>query len=95
VKIQRMHLLSPLLLAAASLCPAQAATTPENPATAVSEAFKTHDIVTFGEIHRDKQEYEWLDSLVADPEFASHVDDIVVETGNSCGILSSLTNILG
>lgn len=37
----------------------------------------------FGEIHGNKQEYEWLRSLVATPEFANRVDDIVVEFGNS------------
>jgi hypothetical protein len=36
-----------------------------------------------GEIHWNKQEYRWLDSLVANPEFADEVDDIVVELGNS------------
>ena len=36
-----------------------------------------------GEIHWNKQEYEWLQSLVANPEFADRVDDIVMEFGNS------------
>jgi hypothetical protein len=36
-----------------------------------------------GEIHNNKQEYEWLQSLVANPEFADRVDDIVMELGNS------------
>ena len=34
---------------------------------AVLEAFETHDIVMLGEIHNNKQEYEWLDALVASP----------------------------
>jgi hypothetical protein len=31
----------------------------------------------------NKQEYEWLQSLVANPEFADRVDDVVMELGNS------------
>ena len=45
--------------------------------------FQTHDIVMFGEVHDSKQEYEWLCKLVKTPEFAGHVDDIVVEFGNA------------
>jgi hypothetical protein len=37
----------------------------------------------FGETHGNKQEYEWLRSLIAMPEFADQVDDIVMEFGNS------------
>jgi hypothetical protein len=36
-----------------------------------------------GEIHWNQQQYQWLDSLVADPKFADRVDDIVMEFGNS------------
>ncbi len=36
-----------------------------------------------GEIHGNKQEYEWLRSLIATREFADRVDDIVMEFGNS------------
>jgi hypothetical protein len=50
---------------------------------AVVAAFETHDIVMFGEMHGNKQEYAWLRSLVADPAFADRVDDIVMEMGNS------------
>jgi hypothetical protein len=50
---------------------------------AIVEAFKTHDIVMFGEWHANKQEYAWLCSLVGAPEFDDRVDDIVVEFGNS------------
>jgi hypothetical protein len=54
------------------------------PATqAILEAFHTHDIVMLGETHGNKQQYEWLRSLVADPEFVNQVDDIVMEFGNS------------
>ena len=50
---------------------------------AVVNAFETHDIVMLGEIHGNKQLYAWLRSLVATPEFADRVDDIVMEFGNS------------
>jgi hypothetical protein len=36
-----------------------------------------------GEIHSNQQEYDWYRSLVATPEFADRVDDIVLEMGNS------------
>ncbi|MGC1644576.1 MAG: hypothetical protein WA741_02000 [Candidatus Sulfotelmatobacter sp.] len=51
----------------------------EDATTGVLRAFETHDIVMFGEEHGNKQEYEWLRSLVAAPEFADRVDDIVME----------------
>ena len=56
---------------------------PQNPTTAVVRAFDNHNIVMFGEEHGCKQEYAWLRDLVATPEFADRVDDIVVEFGNS------------
>jgi len=34
-------------------------------------------------MHGNKQEYEWLRSLVGTPEFADRVDDVVMEFGNS------------
>lgn len=46
-------------------------------------AFETHNIVMIGEMHGNKQKYEWLRSLVGTPEFADRVDDIVMEFGNS------------
>jgi hypothetical protein len=65
------------------ICGAQDSPKPENATAAVLHAFDTHDLVLFGEIHGNKQEYEWLRSLVATPEFADRVDDIVLESGNS------------
>ena len=67
-------------IALSSVCNAQPNPKPENATSAVVHAFETHNIVMFGEIHGNKQEYEWLRSLVANPEFADRVDDIVVET---------------
>jgi hypothetical protein len=71
------------LLVLGSLCATQRDPKPENATAAVLNAFGTHDIVIFGEIHGNKQEYEWLRSLVATSEFADRVDDIVMELGNS------------
>ncbi len=65
------------------VCGAQADLKPQNATTAVLRAFDTHDLVLLGEIHGNKQEYEWLRALVASPEFSDRVDDIVVESGNS------------
>ena len=83
MKVHRIQTFSALSFALTSLCLAQANLSPTNATAAVLEAFQTHDIVMFGEIHNNKQEYEWLDALVANSEFADRVDDIVVELGNS------------
>ena len=72
-----------LFLGLSSGCRSQVNPKPENATAAVLRAFETHDIVLFGEWHDNKQEYEWLRSLVATPEFADRVDDIVMEFGNS------------
>jgi len=56
---------------------------PLDATSAIVAAFRTHDIVMFGEWHANKQEYEWLCQLVSVPEFDDRVDDIVVEFGNS------------
>ncbi|MDE1163100.1 MAG: hypothetical protein PW792_14340 [Acidobacteriaceae bacterium] len=72
-----------LLLLSTFCCSAQKAAQPQNPTSAVLKAFQTHDIVMIGEIHWDKLEWQWLDALVSDPRFADHVDDIVMEIGNS------------
>jgi hypothetical protein len=56
---------------------------PENAVKAMMGLFQSHDIVMFGEVHDNKQEYEWLCNLVKSPGFADHADDIVVEFGNA------------
>jgi hypothetical protein len=83
VKILPISTSSVLFFALASLCLAQVDASPKNATATVLKEFETHDIVMLGEIHGNKQEYKWLDSLVADPEFADRVDDIVMEFGNS------------
>lgn len=64
-------------------CTAQSTPNPPNGTSAILRAFDTHDIVLLGELHGNKQLYEWLGSLVATPAFADRVDDIVMEFGNS------------
>lgn len=83
MKIRSVVISFAISIALSSTCNAQPNPKPENATSAVVHAFETHNIVMFGEIHGNKQEYEWLRSLVANPEFADRVDDIVVETGNS------------
>lgn len=56
---------------------------PQDAIQAMIQAISTHQVVMFGETHGNKQEYEWLCRLVKTPAFADHVDDIVVEFGNS------------
>lgn len=72
-----------VVLLCCSLCVAQTEPKPESATTAIARAFETYDIVMFGEVHANRQEYEWLQSLVGSPAFAARVDDIVVEFGNS------------
>lgn len=74
-------LASVLLLCSA--CSTQDNVKPESATAAVVRAYRTHDIVMFGEAHANRQEYEWLQSLVSTPAFADQVEDIVVEFGNS------------
>ena len=74
------------LLVALTMTVATAAQTEpplERATAAILKAFQSHDIVMLGENHGNKQEYEWLRSLVDTPEFADRVDDIVMEFGNS------------
>jgi len=83
VKLRHFLTFTTIFVALSSVCSTQANPKPENPTATVLHAFEAHDIVMFGEIHGNKQEYEWLRSLVATPQFADRVDDIVVEFGNS------------
>ncbi len=83
MKVWRILLLVASFVAFGSTSYAQGEPKLEKANAAVVAAFETHDIVMFGEFHGNKQEYAWLRSLVATPEFADRVDDIVVEFGNS------------
>ena len=83
MKFRYVPAFATILLVLSSICSCSRNPKQENATAAVLRAFDTHDIVMFGEIHGNKQEYEWLRSLVATPEFADRVDDIVMEVGNS------------
>jgi hypothetical protein len=83
MKLRHILLLGTSFLAFVSPSDAQGNLKLEKANAAVVGAFETHDIVMFGEMHGNKQEYAWLRSLVATPEFADRVDDIVMEMGNS------------
>ena len=67
----------------APLCDAQSEPKPVNATQAILAAFRSHDLVMLGEMHGNKQEYDWLRDLVANSEFDDNVDDIVMEYGNS------------
>jgi hypothetical protein len=83
MNLRHILLLGTGFLAFCLLSAAQGEPKVEKASPAVMAAFETHDIVMFGEKHGNKQEYAWLRSLVASPEFADRVDDIVMEMGNS------------
>lgn len=83
MRFQHLFLFATILIVPSSICCAQGSPKVENATADVLNAFEAHDIVMFGEIHGNKQEYEFLRSLVATPEFADRVDDIVLEFGNS------------
>lgn len=70
-------------LVQAAMCGAPRPPEPVSAVIAVLRAFENHDIVMIGEIHSNKQEYDWYRTLLTTPEFADRVDDIVVEAGNS------------
>lgn len=56
---------------------------PQDPVHAIVGLFGTYRIVMLGEIHECRQEYDFLQKLVADPGFTERVNDIVVEFGNA------------
>jgi len=57
--------------------------TPEDPVTAIIEAFRTHNIVTLTDPHGNLQVQTLLLSLVRDPRFAEAANDIVIETASA------------
>src|SRR5262245_29866606 len=50
---------------------------------AVLDAFRTHQLVGIGDAHQNEQVHAFRLKLLRDPRFATVVDDIVVEWGNS------------
>ncbi len=56
---------------------------PQDPVQGIVKLFETYRIVMLGEFHESRQQYDLLRKLVAAPEFAERVNDIVLEFGNS------------
>src|SRR5262245_13218415 len=83
MKVHAILTASAFLLVFTSLSCDRTDAKPKDASLFVLQAFDTHDIVMLGEIHWNKQEYDWLRSMVSSPEFADRVDDIVMEFGNS------------
>jgi len=52
-------------------------------ASAIVDAFKTHQIVAVGDPHGNEQAAAFRISLIRDKRFLSTVNDVVVESGNS------------
>src|SRR5688572_11991982 len=76
---------APLLFA--TLFQAQQATrselTPVDAIAGIVQAFQTNDIVALPDAHGSAESHAFRLALVRDPRFASRVDDLVVELGNS------------
>jgi hypothetical protein len=83
MKISGGSLFLVLLFTTGRVCLAQSDPIVERATPAILKAFQSHDIVMLGEMHGNNQEYQWLRSLIASPEFADKIDDIVMEFGNS------------
>jgi hypothetical protein len=81
--MKRSRCLQLILLTAIGAAQANEQPKPQGATTAMIQAFNTHNVVMLGEWHGDKQEHEWLRTLVSTSEFADRVDDIVMEFGNS------------
>jgi hypothetical protein len=72
------------IAAIAPATPAIAAPTPADAtASALLDAFATHQIVALGQVHDLRQEDDFILDLLHYPRFAATVDSIVVEFGNA------------
>jgi uncharacterized iron-regulated protein len=57
--------------------------TPEPAVPAILEAFDKYQVVGMGEAHGDKDQDDFILSLIRNPAFLEKVNDIAVECGNS------------
>jgi hypothetical protein len=72
------------IAAIAATTPALAAPTPADAtASALLDAFATHQIVALGQVHDLRQEDDFILDLLHHPRFAATVNSIVVEFGNA------------
>lgn len=60
-----------------------AAAVPVEPIAAITEAFRTHEIVTLTDPHGNVQMQEFILSLIRDPRFPEAANDIVIETASA------------
>jgi hypothetical protein len=67
MKFRHVFLVAVLAIVHSTICGAEDNPQPGNATAAVLRAFETHNIVMIGEIHGNKQEYDWFRSLVAYP----------------------------
>jgi hypothetical protein len=56
---------------------------PLDPYGLVLDALATHQLAALGEVHLCQEYHDFLHALLLQPELPGHVDDIVVEFGNS------------
>jgi len=79
-----LAVLAATIAAIAPATPAIAAPTPADAtASALLDAFATHQIVALGQVHDLRHEDEFILDLLHHPRFAATVDSIVVEFGNA------------
>ena len=79
-----LAVLAATIAAIAPATPVMAAPTPaDTTASALLDAFATHQIVALGQVHDLRQEDEFILDLLHHPRFAETVDSIVVEFGNA------------
>ena len=83
----RRRVLAVLAATIAAIAPATAAIAAPTPAdttaSALLDAFATHQIVALGQVHDLRQEDAFILDLLHHPRFAETVDGIVVEFGNA------------
>ena len=70
-------------LAALNAAPRGPATAPTAGVAGILDAFRTHAIVAFGEVHGEEQGHAFRLALIRHPSFPGLVNDIVVEYGNA------------
>jgi hypothetical protein len=63
--------------------PAAEAAKPQEAVDAILKLFDSYRIVMIGEVHLCIQQHELFKALIDSPDFASRVNDIVIESANS------------
>jgi hypothetical protein len=76
-------LLALLLLSATGSLQSQSEPVPSNAVQGIIKAFDQFPPVAIGELHGQREDKDFLISLIKSPEFSVKVDDIAVEFGNA------------